>query len=98
MLFLKYLWNTSKHELTKVLWNIINAIWSATRAFLVRIWPYSMRVMYLLDLVKLLLDNTHETKLQAFTKKCSVAIYILLLLFYCYYYYYYHYFLQIQER
>ena len=87
MLFLKYLWNTSKHELTKVLWNM-NEIWSVTWAFLVCIWPYSMRVMYLLDLVEPLLDNTHDAKLQAFTKKYSVAIYILLLLFYCYYYYY----------
>ena len=74
MLFLKYLWNTSKHELTKVLWNIINEIWSATWAFLVWIWPYSMCVMYFLDLVELLLNNTHETKLHAFTKKYSAAI------------------------
>ena len=74
MLFLKYLWNNSKHELTKVLWNIINEIWSATWAFLVCIWPYSMRVMYLLDLVELLLYNTHETKLYAFTKKYCVVI------------------------
>ena len=74
MLFLKYLWNISKHELTKVLWNIINEIWSATGAFLVWICPYSIRAMYLLDLVELLLDNTHEIKLQAFPKKYSVAI------------------------
>ena len=62
MLFLKYFWNT------KLLWNIVNEIWSATWAFLVWIWPYSIHVMYLFDLVELLLDNTHETKLQAFTK------------------------------
>ena len=74
MLFLKNLWNTSKHEVTKVLWNIINEIWPATWAFLVWICPHSMRVIYLLDLVELLLDNNHETKLQAFAKKYSVAI------------------------
>ena len=50
MLFLKYLWNTSKHKVTKVLWNIVNEIWPATWVFLVRICRYSMRVMYLLDL------------------------------------------------
>ena len=70
MLFLEYLWNTSKHEL---LCNI-NEIWSTTWAFLVWICPYSICVMYLLDLVDLLLDNTHETKLQAFTKKYSATI------------------------
>ena len=40
--------------------------------------------MYLLDLVELLLDNTHEAKLQAFTKKYSgnlnFVTFILLLL------------------
>ena len=71
---MKYLWNTSKHELTKVPWNIINGIWSATWAFLVWIWPDSMRVMSLLDLVELLLDNTHEIKLQAFTRNYCAAI------------------------
>ena len=71
---MKYLWNTSKHELTKVPWNIINEIWSGTWAFLVWIWPDSMRVMNLLDLVELLLDNTHEIKLQAFTRNYCAAI------------------------
>ena len=64
----KYPWNTSKHKLTKVLWNIWSAIW----AFLVS--PYPMRVMCLLDLVEFWLDNTHETKVQGFTKKYSVTI------------------------
>ena len=63
MLFLKYPWNTSKHELSKVMWKIINEIWSAISALLVWICPYFMHVMYLFDLVELLLDNTHETKL-----------------------------------
>ena len=62
------------YELTKVLWNIINEIWSASWAFLVWICPYPMRVMYLLDLVEFLFDNTHETKLQAFIKKYSATI------------------------
>ena len=61
-------------EYFKVLWNIINEIWSAIRAFLIWICIYSMRVMYLLDLVELLLDNTHEAKLQAFPKQYRVAI------------------------
>ena len=74
MLFVKYLWNTSKHELTKVAQDIINEIWSAIWAFLVQICSYPMRVMYLLDLVEFLLDNTQETKLQAFTKKYNVTI------------------------
>ena len=49
--------------------NFVIEILSATWAFLVWKCPYSMSVMYLLDLVELLLDNTHETKLQAFPKK-----------------------------
>ena len=76
MLCLKYLWNNSKYELSKVLWNIINEIWSAFWAFLVWICRYPIRVMYLLDLVQFLLDNTHETKIQAFTKKYNVTILI----------------------
>ena len=48
-IFMKYLWNTSKHELTKVLWYIRYEIWSATWAFLVWIYFYSLRVMYLLS-------------------------------------------------
>ena len=81
MLFLNYLWNTSKHQLTKVLWNIINEIWSATWAFLVWICSYSMRVMYLLDFKHSLKNTVWQFK-------------FLSLLFYHYYYYY---FLHIKE-
>ena len=47
MLFLKYLWNTSKRELTKVLWNNINEIWSVTWTILVWISPYTMCVFFM---------------------------------------------------
>ena len=74
MLFLKYLWSASKYELIKVLWNIIMEIWAVIWVFLVWICSYPMHVMYLLDLVQFLLDNTHEAKLQASTKKYSLTI------------------------
>ena len=97
MLFLKYLWNTSKHKVTKVLWNIVNEIWPATWVFLVRICRYSMRVMYLLDLenFKHSLKNTvwqFKFLLLLFFYYCHYYYY-----FYYYYYYYYYYYLHIKQ-